>query len=58
MVWLLLAVPVVALLVLGWSYDRGRRKSGSSTSGFSPDEYGTRVYGSMITGKDVKHHRP
>ena len=58
MVWLIIAVLMVALLMFGWSYDHRKRKPGSDYRGISPDEYSTRVYGSMNSGKDVKHHRP
>jgi hypothetical protein len=55
--WLIIGALVAALLLCAWSYDRRKRRSGSDYGGISPDEYGTRVRGSMASGKDVKFRR-
>ena len=58
MAWLLLAGPVAVLLLFALSYDHRRKGSGSDYQGISPEEYGTRLYGSSATGKEVKFRRP
>ncbi len=56
--WFILVAAMVALSLLAWRRSRRIRRSGHESGFMSPEELGTHVYGSFVTGRDARHRRP
>jgi hypothetical protein len=55
--WILFAaVLLVLFLLVGWRSRRNRR-SGPDYGAMRPDEMSTRVYSSLVNGRDVRARR-
>ena len=56
--WIILAAFLISLSLLVWRRSRRLKRSGYDKGAISPDEMGSRVYGSFVTGKDPKFRKP